>query len=105
VRAAELGLDIVRQGFEEKLPTVMEIIQQQGIDSQQVCFIGDDLGDLPVLKQMGLAVAVADAVAEVRAAAHYVTKLSGGRGAVRETIELILKHQKRWEDLIQKYQG
>jgi YrbI family 3-deoxy-D-manno-octulosonate 8-phosphate phosphatase len=104
VRAAELGVDIVRQGFEEKLPTVMEIIQQQNLNPSQVCFIGDDLADLPVLKQVGLAVAVADAVAEVRAAAHYVTRLGGGRGAVRETIEMILKHQKRWEDLIQKYQ-
>jgi YrbI family 3-deoxy-D-manno-octulosonate 8-phosphate phosphatase len=104
VRAAELGVDIVRQGFEEKLPAVVELLQQQGVDAEFVCFIGDDLTDLPVLKRVGLAVAVADAVAEVRSAAHYVTKLSGGHGAVRETIELILKHQQRWDDLIQKYQ-
>ena len=70
----------------------------------EVCFIGDDLTDLRVLNSVGLAVAVADAATEVRNAAHYITKLGGGRGAVRETIELILKSQQRWDDLIQRYQ-
>ena len=103
VRSAELGIDIVRQGFEEKLPTVKEIIQKQGLTADKVCFIGDDLTDLPVLNHVGLAVAVADAATEVRNAAHLTTKLNGGHGAVREAIEFILKSQKRWDDLIQKY--
>ncbi len=104
MRAAELGVDIVRQGFEQKLPIVKEIVEERGLALEAVCYIGDDLTDLPVLKSVGLAVGVADAVAEVRAAAHYVTKTPGGSGAVRETIETILKARKRWDDLIQKYQ-
>ncbi|MCA9200125.1 MAG: HAD hydrolase family protein [Planctomycetales bacterium] len=104
VRAAELGVQIVRQGFEKKLPTVHEIVQQQGITIDEVAYIGDDLTDLPVLKAVGLPVAVADAAAEVRSAAQLVTKIPGGKGAVRETIETILKAQKRWDDLIQRYQ-
>ena len=104
MRAAELGVDIVRQGFEQKLPIVKEIVEERGLTLEAVCYIGDDLTDLPVLKSVGLAVGVADAVAEVRAAAHYVTKTPGDSGAVRETIETILKARKRWDDLIQKYQ-
>lgn len=104
MRAAELGVDIVRQGFEQKLPIVKDILADRNLDASAVCYIGDDLTDLPVLKSVGLAVCVDDAVAEVRSAAHYVTKAQGGSGAVRETIETILKSKKRWDDLIQKYQ-
>lgn len=104
LRAAELGIDIVRQGFEEKLAIVKEIIEQRNLEAEKVCYIGDDLTDLPVLKLVGLAVGVADAVAEVRSAAHYTTKAAGGCGAVRETIETVLKAKKRWDDLIHKYQ-
>jgi 3-deoxy-D-manno-octulosonate 8-phosphate phosphatase (KDO 8-P phosphatase) len=103
IRAAELGVEIVRQTAEDKLPVAQEIIQQLGLQPNQVCFIGDDLPDIPVMRAVGLGVAVADACAEVRQAAHYVTQLGGGDGAVRETIEVILKAQRRWNDLIQKY--
>ena len=105
VRAAELGIDIIRQGFERKLPTIREIMQQLQLEVQQVCYIGDDLTDLAAIQTVGLGIAVADAVPEVRAAAHYTTKLSGGQGAVREAIEYILKAKQRWTDLIQKYQA
>ena len=104
VRAAELGIDIIRQGFEDKLPTIREIMSQLRIAPDQVCFIGDDLTDLAAINLVGLGVAVADASAEVCAAADYVTRLGGGKGAVRETIELILKAKNRWVDLIRKYQ-
>ncbi len=104
VRAAELGIDIIRQGFEDKLPTIREIMSQLRISPDQVCFIGDDLTDLAAINLVGLGVAVADASAEVCAAADYVTRLGGGKGAVRETIELILKAKNRWVDLIRKYQ-
>ncbi|MDG2382657.1 MAG: HAD hydrolase family protein [Pirellulaceae bacterium] len=103
VRSAELGIEIIRQGFEEKLLTIREILSQQGLEAEQVCFVGDDLTDLPAINSLGLGVAVADAAEEVRSSAHYVTQLSGGHGAVRETIELILKAKHRWGDLIQKY--
>ena len=103
VRAAELNIEIVRQTAEDKLPVVQEILQQLNLSPQQVCYIGDDLPDLPVIRWVGLGVAVSDACDEVRQVAHFVTKLGGGYGAVRETIETILKAQRRWEDLIQKY--
>jgi YrbI family 3-deoxy-D-manno-octulosonate 8-phosphate phosphatase len=103
IRAAELGIEIVRQTAEEKLPVAQEILAQLGLEPQQACYIGDDLPDVPLMRHVGLAVAVADACQETREAAHHVTELGGGLGAVRETIELILKAQRRWNDLIQKY--
>jgi YrbI family 3-deoxy-D-manno-octulosonate 8-phosphate phosphatase len=103
IRAAELDVELVRQTAEEKLPVAQEMVAGLGLEWRQACYIGDDLPDLPVMRAVGLGVAVADACAEVRAAAHYVTDLRGGEGAVRETIELILKAQRRWDDLIQKY--
>lgn len=103
VRAAELGIDLVRQGFEEKLPVVQEIIDSNQLVAEQVCYIGDDLSDLAVIKQVGLGAAVGDAVEEVRKAADCVTKAGGGRGAVRELIETVLKSKRRWDDLIQRY--
>ena len=103
MRAAELGIDIVRQGAADKLAAVREIMAQCGLTPEQLCVIGDDLPDLPAARTAGLAVAVADACAELRSAAHYVTELAGGGGAVRETIELILKAQRRWDDLIHNY--
>jgi YrbI family 3-deoxy-D-manno-octulosonate 8-phosphate phosphatase len=103
VRCAELGVDLVRQGFEDKLPVAQEAIKALGFDAAQVCFIGDDLPDLPLLRHVGLGVAVADAVEEVRAAAHHTTRLSGGKGAVREVVELLLKTKLRWDDLVRGY--
>ncbi len=103
IRAAELEVELVRQTAEDKLPIAQEILESLGLEPRQVCYIGDDLPDLPVMRAVGLGVAVADACSEVREAAHYVTELHGGDGAVRETIEMILKAQRRWDDLIQKY--
>jgi YrbI family 3-deoxy-D-manno-octulosonate 8-phosphate phosphatase len=105
VRSAELGVDVVRQGFEEKLPVALEVIRELGLEPDQAAYIGDDLPDLPVLKSVGLAIAVADACEEVRSAAHLVTKLAGGQGAVREAIEFILKTKGVWDDLVGKYSG
>jgi YrbI family 3-deoxy-D-manno-octulosonate 8-phosphate phosphatase len=103
LRAQELGIEIVRQGFENKLPVARDILRDLNLTAEQVCYIGDDLTDLPVIRHVGLGVAVADAVAEVRSAAAYVTHAPGGRGAVRELIELVLKAKSRWEDVIQRY--
>ena len=105
VRAAELGIDIVRQGFEKKLPVAQEILRQLGLKAEQLCYIGDDLTDLPVIRHAGLGVAVADAADDVRAAASLVTRLPGGQGAVREVIETILKARSRWDDVLQNYVG
>ncbi|MFM7072620.1 MAG: KdsC family phosphatase [Planctomycetota bacterium] len=104
LRAAELGIDIVRQGFENKLPAALEVIRDLRLTPAQVCYIGDDLTDLPVIRQVGLGVAVADAAEDVRQAAAHVTQLGGGQGAVRELVEGLLKAKGRWDDLIRKYQ-
>jgi len=103
MRAAELDIGIVRQGALDKLATALDILAELGLVPQQVCYIGDDLPDLPVIRAVGLGVAVADGCAEVRQAAAYVTSTPGGMGAVREVVELILKAQQRWDDVIQPY--
>ena len=103
VRAAELGIDLVRQGFETKLPVALEIMKSFDLTPGQCCYIGDDLTDLPVIRTVGLGIAVADAAPEVRAAAAHVTKLPGGQGAVRESLEMILKAKGRWDELLQPY--
>lgn len=100
VRAAELEIPIVRQGFSDKWSAASQVIADLQLTPDEVCHIGDDLPDLSVMERIGLAVAVADAVDEVRAVAHVTTKLSGGRGAVRELVELILKQQKRWDECV-----
>jgi YrbI family 3-deoxy-D-manno-octulosonate 8-phosphate phosphatase len=105
VRANELGVDIVRQGFEDKLAKALEVIHECKLSPEQVCFIGDDLPDLPVMQRVGYGAAVADAVKEVRDSADYVTRVAGGHGAVREVIEVVLKAKLQWEDLIRKYTG
>jgi 3-deoxy-D-manno-octulosonate 8-phosphate phosphatase (KDO 8-P phosphatase) len=103
MRVAELGIEIIRQGIDNKLTAMRGILGELRLTPDQVCYIGDDLPDLPVVTAVGLGVAVADACAELRQSAHFVTTLPGGGGAVRETIELILRAQARWEDLVQTY--
>lgn len=103
LRAAELDIRIVRQGAADKLATTKEILAEAGLSWQQTAYLGDDLPDLPVIRAVGLGVAVADACDEVRQAAAYVTRLPGGTGAVREVIEMILKAQGRWDEVIQVY--
>jgi 3-deoxy-D-manno-octulosonate 8-phosphate phosphatase (KDO 8-P phosphatase) len=105
VRAAELGIDPVIQGTPDKLAAYRQLLAGAGLGPEQVCFVGDDLPDLPLLVNCGLAVAVADACPEVRAEAHYVTRARGGRGAVREVIELILRRQGRWQPAVERYRG
>jgi len=96
-RANELGIDIVIQGASEKLDAFRRILSDTGLKAEAVCAVGDDLPDLPVLLESGLAVAVADAVPELKAVAHYVTPSPGGRGAVREAIEWLMRGQATWD--------
>jgi 3-deoxy-D-manno-octulosonate 8-phosphate phosphatase (KDO 8-P phosphatase) len=103
MRMAELGIDLLRQGIDDKLAAARGIFEQLRVKPAEVCYLGDDLPDLAVVRAVGLGVAVADACAELREAAHYVTAAAGGRGAVREVVEMILKAQSRWEDLIQEF--
>jgi YrbI family 3-deoxy-D-manno-octulosonate 8-phosphate phosphatase len=100
IRAAELGISLVRQGFAEKLPAAKEMIEQAGLGLNEVCYIGDDLPDLPVMYAVGLSATVSDGAAEVRQAATWTMSMPGGRGAVRELIERLLKAKGRWEDFV-----
>ena len=102
-RADGLGMSFVIQGCKDKQKAFAEILDQAGVENLEVAYIGDDLNDLPLLLLSGLGVAVADAAFETREHAHYVTNAAGGFGAVREVIELILKSQDRWDDLIASY--
>ncbi|MGH9529990.1 MAG: KdsC family phosphatase, partial [Terriglobales bacterium] len=82
-----------------------EIIKQAGIKSSEAAFVGDDVIDLPVMRNCGLAIAVANARDEVKADAHYVTPHSGGDGALRDAVEYILKAQGKWKQVVEKYIG
>jgi 3-deoxy-D-manno-octulosonate 8-phosphate phosphatase (KDO 8-P phosphatase) len=102
-RAAELGISAVIQGADDKLPAFEALLRDQGVTAAQTAYVGDDLPDVPALLRSGLAAAVADACAEARAAAHYVAQAPGGQGAVREVIELVLRHQGRWQEIVAMY--
>ena len=99
-RATQLGIPIVSQGTSSKASEYLRIIGEQGLNDDQVAFMGDDVLDVPVLRRAGLAGVPADATAEARAHAHWVSSHPGGRGAVREFLELILKAQDRWAGIV-----
>jgi len=99
-RAREMGMEFVIQGQPKKLESYKAIMIRAGVSDEEVAYIGDDLPDLPILGRAGLAVAVGDAVVEVKRAAHYITTMPGGKGAAREVVELILKAQGKWKKAI-----
>jgi len=103
-RARDLGIRHVRQGTWDKIKDFAEVVAAAGgMAGSEIAYIGDDVTDIPLMLRCGLAVAVSDATEETRAAAHYVTALPGGFGAVREVCELILKAQSRWTELMRRY--
>jgi len=102
-RADALGISFVHLGCSDKVEAFEATLAQAGLTAEQVAFVGDDLNDVPLLLRAALAVAVADANHEAKARAHYVTAAKGGRGAVRETVELILKAQDRWHSVVEHY--
>ncbi|MBN1123564.1 MAG: HAD-IIIA family hydrolase [Sedimentisphaerales bacterium] len=103
LRAEQLGIQHVLQGRKKKLPTFESLLSELCLRQEQVAYIGDDLLDIPLIRRAGFGVAVANAVNEVKDAADYVTQLNGGRGAVREVIEYILKRSDRWQELMDPY--
>ena len=105
LRAAELDVEIVHQGVQDKWQAIQGICEQLDVSPQAVCYVGDDLPDLMAIKQVGLGIAVADAAEDVRQVADYVTSVPGGRGAIREVVELLLKNSDRWETAISRYTG
>jgi 3-deoxy-D-manno-octulosonate 8-phosphate phosphatase (KDO 8-P phosphatase) len=100
VRGAELGITPVIQGAADKKPPILALMKELGFKPRQVCAMGDDVADLRMFGAVGLAACPADSAAEVVESAHLVAAKPGGRGAVRELIEVILRHQQVWEDLI-----
>ena len=102
-RAAQLGVTLLHQGVASKLETYEQITDGLLLDDEQVAYMGDDILDLPVLSRVGLAAAPHDAVADVRARVHWVSRAAGGNGAARELIELILRAQDRWASIVATY--
>jgi len=105
LRARDMRVAKAYQGYLNKLIPFEDILKRFKITPEEICFIGDDLIDIPVLKRVGFAVAVHNAVAETRDAAHYVTSRTGGRGAVREVCDIILRSQDKWEMAAGKFTG
>ncbi|HOD34630.1 MAG TPA: HAD-IIIA family hydrolase [Syntrophales bacterium] len=102
-RARELGVTEVYQGALNKAEVFEALLERAGLKASEAAYAGDDIVDVPVMRKAGFSVAVLDAVAEARKAAHYVTKKKGGRGAVREVCEVILKGQGKWADIRRRY--
>ena len=100
IRAAELKISPVVQGRPEKLEPFREMVGDLGLRPDQVCYVGDDTLDLPVLRAAGLSACPADAVPEVRASVDFVAPSAGGRGAIRDVVEMLLKGQGLWEGLV-----
>ena len=103
-RARQCKFTYVYQGHIEKIPILEEILAHSGLEASQVAYIGDDITDVVVMHRVGLAIATANARPEVKSEAHYVTSAEGGRGAVREVIELILKAQNLWPEILSRYE-
>lgn len=101
-RAREMKMEFIYMKIPLKMPAYEEILAKAGVTDAEVAFVGDDLPDIPLLRRVGLAVAVGDAVPEVKRVAHYTTKALAGHGAVREAVEVILKSKGIWEEMLDK---
>ncbi len=104
-RARQVKMTYVYQGHIEKIPILEEILAKAQIDRSEVAYAGDDLTDLVILRRVGLGIATANARAEVKRAANYVTEARGGWGAIREVAELLLKAQNRWGEILKHYEA
>lgn len=102
-RARQLGIDYVFQDSLDKLAVLKKLLKQAKVSADEVAYIGDDLPDLPAMRYVGFGAAVADAVEDVKNCADFVARRQGGKGAVREVIEYILKTTGRWDKLLEKY--
>ena len=103
-RARSAGFAHVYQGHTEKIPILEEILEKAGLQAEQVGYVGDDFTDVVVMHRVGLGVATANAKPEVKAEAHWVTPSPGGHGALRDVVELLLKAQGRWEEILRHYE-
>ncbi len=102
-RAEELNVDFLHQQTGSKIEAARKILDLTGLEAFQACYMGDDIVDLGLLRRVGVAFSVPNAHEEAKAAAHYITRAPGGRGAVREVVELILRARNRWDTLVEEY--
>lgn len=102
-RASELGVTYLYQGAKDKLVPYGEILQQSGLSDEEIAYVGDDLIDLPILCRVGFSATVSDAVDEVRERVDYVASRAGGRGAVREVCDFLLRAQGLWAEVTSRY--
>ena len=104
IRAKELGISLVYQGALKKLESYTDVKEKTGLDDSQIAYMGDDVIDVPVLRRVGFAAVPLDGLPEVRAVAHYVSACGGGRGAVREVCDMILKGRGVWDEIAERYE-
>jgi 3-deoxy-D-manno-octulosonate 8-phosphate phosphatase (KDO 8-P phosphatase) len=102
-RAQDLGIELLYQGADDKVAAYEKIKRMTGLKDREIAYVGDDLVDLPVLRRVGLSIAVNDCWKDLKRLTDYVTRASGGRGAVREVAELLLKAQQKWRRVAQRY--
>ena len=103
-RARSAGFEHVYMGHVEKVPILEEILEKAGVPADAVGYVGDDYTDVVIMHRVGLAVATANAKPEVKAEAHYVTAAAGGHGAVRDAVEMLLRAQGRWAEILDHYE-
>jgi 3-deoxy-D-manno-octulosonate 8-phosphate phosphatase (KDO 8-P phosphatase) len=101
-RAREMNMEFIYQKQALKIPAYEEILRKAGVPESAVAYVGDDLPDIPIMRRVGLAIAVGDAVPQVKEAAHYVARAHAGKGGIREAVELILKSKGIWKKMIDK---
>jgi 3-deoxy-D-manno-octulosonate 8-phosphate phosphatase (KDO 8-P phosphatase) len=101
-RANEMKMEFIYMKQPVKMPAYDEVLRKAGVTDTEIAFVGDDLPDIPLLRRCGLAIAVGDAVPEVKAVAHYTTRALAGHGAIREAVEVILRSKGTWEEMIDK---
>lgn len=102
-RGEELGIELITMLAKDKLPAAEKMLSDAGVTFSETVILGDDLADIPLIRRACIGVAVGDAAAEVKEAANCITINKGGKGAIRETIEAILKAQDRWKDILNRY--
>ena len=103
LRARDLKMDHVHQGIQDKATVFRKILEKEGITASEAAFVGDDVIDVPVMRQCGFAIAVKNARPEVKTEAHWITPHAGGDGAARDAIEYILKAQGKWKKVVAEY--
>ncbi len=102
-RAEELGMSFIHVGQKRKLDAFAKILEEFALEPEECCYVGDDVVDIPVMRQVGLAVCVADADPELQPYSHWRTELGGGRGAVREVLFRLLREQNKWQEAMARY--